>query len=188
MSINHTGSQSAQPDLDWSQLKETVLMINLAVSQVDQSMHEGSQSVDTLASSFTYLAQVMCDMQDQVKHLPEGDDKNKLIETTQVATNNINSAIIAFQFYDKLSQRLGHVSADLFALTKLISDPTKLYSPPEWKKLQDTIRSQYTMEEERHMFDKVIAGMSISQALEEYKAEMIEKNENKSDDDEIELF
>jgi len=81
MSINHTGSQSAQPDLDWSQLKETVLMINLAVSQVDQSMHEGSQSVDTLASSFTYLAQVMCDMQDQVKHLPEGDDKNKLIET-----------------------------------------------------------------------------------------------------------
>ncbi|MBF0264760.1 MAG: hypothetical protein HQL46_05765 [Gammaproteobacteria bacterium] len=188
MSINLNGSQSAQPDLDWSQLKETVLMINLAVSQVEQSMHEGGQSVDTLASSFTYLAQVMCDMQDQLKHLPEGNEKSRLIETTQVASNNINSAIIAFQFYDKLSQRLGHVSSDLFALTKLISDPSRLYSPPEWKKLQDMIRSQYTMEEERNMFDKVIAGMSITLALEEYKAEMAEKSKNKSDEDEIELF
>ncbi len=49
-------SSSANPDLDWSQLKETVVMLNLAIAQIKQSMHEGTSSVDTLAHSFTSLA------------------------------------------------------------------------------------------------------------------------------------
>ena len=35
-----TGSTSINPDLDWSQLKETILMLNLSVAQIDQSMNE----------------------------------------------------------------------------------------------------------------------------------------------------
>gem|GEM_PF-46191 len=175
-----------KPDLDWSQLKETVMMINLAVTQINQSMHEGNQSIDTLASSFTVLADIMTDMKNQVHLLPDGEDKDKLSTSTDIASTNINSAIVAFQFYDKLSQRLTHVSNDLTALTGLISDPEKLYSPPKWFELQDYIRSQYTMEEERAMFDKVISGMSIEQALEEYKHELKSKNDAAEDD--IELF
>ena len=47
------GSTSINPDLDWSQLKETILMLNLAVAQIDQSMNEGNASVEALAGSFT---------------------------------------------------------------------------------------------------------------------------------------
>ena len=49
-------STSSRPDLDWSQLKETIVMLNLAVSQIDQSMNEGNASVSTLSTSFTGLA------------------------------------------------------------------------------------------------------------------------------------
>ncbi len=177
-------SQSNQPDLDWSQLRETVLMINLAVSQMDYSLHEGNKSVNILATSFTGLAEIMMDIQNQIHLLPEGDDKSKLTTSTQIASSNINSAIIAFQFYDKLSQRLSHVSNDLGALNNLISNPQTLYSPPEWKKLQEKIREKYSMKEEREMFDKVLAGVSVQQALEEFRLEA----ENKKDDDDIELF
>ena len=41
------GSTSANPDLDWSQLKETIIMLNLAIAQIEQSLHEGNASVDT---------------------------------------------------------------------------------------------------------------------------------------------
>jgi len=184
MSIN-SGSTSQQPDLDWSQLKETVLMLNLAVTQIDQSMHDGNQSVDTLASSFTELASIMAELSQDLNQLPESELKEKMTFSTSRASNNVHSAIMAFQFYDKLSQRLNHVSNDLSALTELIGEPSTLYSPPAWKALQDKIREKYTMEEERTMFDQVLSGISIAEALEHYKSAMDAKD--KADED-IELF
>jgi hypothetical protein len=178
------GTSSSQPDLDWSQLKETMLMVNLAVAQIDHSMHEGTKSVDTLADSFTVLANIMQDIKEALELLPDGEVKNKLNISTQQASGNISSAIVAFQFYDKLSQRLSHVSGDLSSLNKLISDPSTLYSPPMWKQLQQQIRQKYTMEEERKMFDKVLSGVSIEQAIEEFSDEILAKE----GDDNIELF
>ena len=63
------GSSSSNPDLDWSQLKETVLMINLAIAQIKQSMNDGNASVDTLASSFTALATNLTDITNQVDQI-----------------------------------------------------------------------------------------------------------------------
>jgi len=180
-----SGSTSNQPDLDWSQLKETILMLNLAVAQIDQSMHDGNQSVDTLASSFTELATIMAGLSKELEEMPDSDLKQRMSSSTSQASSNVHSAIMAFQFYDKLSQRLNHVSNDLAALTDLISNPATLYAPPAWKALQDKIREKYTMEEERTMFDQVLSGVSIEQALEEYKTAL---NSNNNADDDIELF
>lgn len=179
------GTTSHQPDLDWSQLKETVLMLNLAVTQIDQSMHDGNQSVDTLASSFTDLASLMAGLSKDIEDMPDGELKDRMSFSTAQASSNVHAAIIAFQFYDKLSQRLNHVSNDLEALTQLISNPSTLYAPPAWKALQDKIREKYTMEEERTMFDQVLSGVSITEALAEYKQAMDAKN---NQDDDIELF
>lgn len=182
-------SSSANPDLDWSQLKETILMLNLAVAQIDQSMHEGNASVDTLASSFTALATNLGDIHSSIDQLDSNNNDNDEIKVTikdaaATATDKVQSAIIAFQFYDKLTQRLDHVSHSLSSLTQLISDPASLYSPPQWRALQDSIRAKYTMEEERRMFDKVLAGASIEEALAEFKLEMTSNHQN----DDIELF
>lgn len=186
-----SGSTSSRPDLDWSQLKETIIMLNLAVTQIDQSMNEGNASVSTLSSSFTGLATNLSDIQSSVAQLSEkneSSEKMKLIieGSTSTAIDKVHSAIIAFQFYDKLSQRLDHVSESLSALTTLIGNPAELYSPVAWQSLQETIRSKYTMEEERLMFDKVISGVPIEEALIEFNQNMTNKDD--SEEDEIELF
>ncbi len=186
-----TGSTSFRPDLDWSQLKETILMLNLSIAQIDQSMNEGNSSVATLSNSFTSLATNLSDIQSSISQLNENDtdsEKMKMIiqGSTSTALDKVQSTIIAFQFYDKLTQRLDHVSQSLSALSTLISNPNALYSPTEWQTLQASIRSKYTMEEERRMFDKVISGVAIEKALQEFKEDMA----NRIDDgeDEIELF
>ena len=74
----------------------------------------------------------------------------------------------------------------MHSLSQLIGDPALLYSPIEWKKLQEAIRSKYTMEEERKMFDNVLSGMSIEQALLEFKQDQLLKTDE--DEDCIELF
>lgn len=190
-----SGSTALRPDLDWSQLKETVLMLNLAVAQIDGSMSEGNSSIETLSTSFTGLATNLSDIQSSILQMKgkddsDGNDVDKLkliIEgSTTTALDKVHSAIIAFQFYDKLTQRLDHVSKSLAALTALITDPAALYSPVEWRVLQESIRSKYTMKEERNMFDKVIAGVPIEEALIDFKQALLEKDN--CEEDEIELF
>ena len=186
-----SSSTSSHPDLDWSQLKETIIMLNLAVTQIDQSMHEGNASVSTLSSSFTGLATNLSDIQSSIGQLSqqnESSEKMKVIieGSTSTALDKVHSAIIAFQFYDKLSQRLDHVSQSLSSLTALISNPEELYSPIAWQGLQETIRSKYTMEEERRMFDRVISGVPIEEALIEFNQDMANKSD--SETEEIELF
>lgn len=189
---SYAGSTSANPDLDWSQLKETILMLNLAVAQLEQSMSEGNASVATLSGSFTALATNLTDIQSSIANLDEQEnnsDKMKLIieGSATTALDKVHSSIIAFQFYDKLSQRLDHVSQSLNSLSLLIANPAALYSPLEWKKLQENIRSKYTMEEERQMFDNVISGMAIEQALAEFRQARL-ANHDDDDEDDIELF
>ncbi|NQZ27158.1 MAG: hypothetical protein HRT55_12700 [Colwellia sp.] len=190
-SLSLSRSTSSRPDLDWSQLKETILMLNLAVTQIDQSMNEGNASVSTLSTSFTGLATNLSDIQSSIAQLSQQNgsaEKMKVIieGSASTALDKVHSAIIAFQFYDKLSQRLDHVSGSLSALTSLISNPEELYSPIAWQTLQETIRSKYTMEEERRMFDRVISGVPIEEALIEFNQDMA--NKSNCEEDEIELF
>lgn len=185
------GSSAVNPDLDWSQLKETILMLNLAVAQIDQSMNEGNSSVETLSKSFTALATNLTDIQSAIPQLKVEDDNSLKVQqviqgSSITAADKVQTAIVAFQFYDKLTQRLDHVSHSLSALTQLISNPNALYSPIEWRALQEAIRSKYTMDEERNMFDKVISGISIETALSEFRVEM--ENKSVDEEDEIELF
>ena len=94
----------------------------------------------------------------------------------------VQKSIIAFQFYDKLSQRLAHVSHSLEALSGLVTDQRKLYNPFEWVALQEKIRAKYSTREELDMFNAVMQGMPVKEALDQYKAEMKDKG------DDVELF
>ena len=70
-------------------------------------------------------------------------------------------------------------------LGELVTDPAKLYNPYEWTALQTKIRSRYTMEMERKMFDSLVGGASISEVLKLAK-EQDRANDNQ--EGEIELF
>lgn len=78
-------------------------------------------------------------------------------------------------FYDRLTQRLAHVSHSLAELNDLVGDKQRVLSPQEWIALRDKIRSKYTSVDECAMFDAVMSGMSVHEALEHYISDIKDK-------------
>jgi hypothetical protein len=179
-------SRSAAPDLDWSQVAETVRMLNLAVAQIAMAMHEGEDSVESLTRSFTGMVGNV----DEIAQVAVGLD-DASIETTRseilsrcaTVQGSIQQSIVAFQFYDRLSQRLDHVRFALDQLSGLVSDKSRLFNPEEWDGLQQDIRSRYTMREEQDMFEALLDGADVDEALE-----LVRNKLNQGDIDDIELF
>lgn len=180
-------STATHPDLDWSQVKETVLMLKLAAAQVEFSLKDGNNSVNTLTESFTGMADSIKTIELDAsslfeKYSIEELDQSTVNENCQIISSKMQQAIVAFQFYDTLVQRMDHVVSSLSKLGDLVSDPMRLYSPHEWSALQEVIRSRYSMEKERELFDAIIAGEDMALVLEKMHQVAI------SDEDGIELF
>ena len=198
------GSSTAEkPDLDWSQVRETINMLTLAVSQIECTMTDGEKSVSELSQSFTFIAS-------ELQHFIEQQNKDEAIgksagKSSGKSTEShdkkefesragakdihakVVSAIVSFQFYDRLSQRLHHVKRDLSELSELVSNPNELYNPNAWKKLQSDIMSNYTMEEERIMFQHIMNGATVEEALEVYHHHF-EVNQDDESGDQVDLF
>ena len=195
--LTNPGSAVQSPDLNWSQVKETISLMCLAMAQIDTTLTDSSRSVDDLTESFTFLAKdamKLCEIHEK-EASGEGTGTPLLSQTQEIAVSmlqRINAAIIAFQFYDRLTQRLHHVRGTLNDLGELIDDPAQLYNPEEWSKLQNEIRSCYTMECERLMFDRIMKGDTIDEALQLYHHQFTEEDKIKDSDDQtdddIELF
>ena len=189
MSNQPISSTAKHPDLDWSQIKETVLMLNLATAQVDFSLRDGDNSVNTLTESFTAMAGGIQSIQQTMQTIGEKyqldeADNMPIQQECMSISSKMQEAIIAFQFYDKLVQRLDHVVEVIAQLADLVGDNSRLYSPEEWSKLQQMIRSRYTMEEERELFDALMRGEDVNEVMERLQQMMA----NKVEEDDVELF
>jgi hypothetical protein len=177
-----TESDSSRPDLDWSQVKETVKLLTVSVAQVENNMKEGDVSVNTLTESFTSLVGRMNSINELIGSMEPSNEKDEALEHCVKTSEKIQASIVAFQFYDRLQQSLSHVAASLKGLTALVEDPDRLYKPSEWGDFQKEIRGRYTMESEKVMFDAIISGKSIDEAIQ------LAAKVDDVDDDEIELF
>ncbi len=179
-------STAVSPDLDWSQVRETVRMLHLSVAQIEMAMRDGDDSVTALSNSFTSMIGSVDAISMAARDMPDDEAgiKSTIESNCDTVSGQMQSAIVAFQFYDRLSQRLSHVNHSLAALAELVNDQVRLYNPYEWRALQQKIRSQYSMKEEQDMFEALLSGASIAAALE-----LLEKaRQEESDDTDIELF
>jgi hypothetical protein len=177
-----TISNSNQPDLDWSQVKETVKLLSVSVSQVERGMKEGDKSVTTLTESFTSLVDHTNSIHDILNSLDPSEQNQTVLDHCAQMSEKIQISIVAFQFYDRLQQSLSHVASSLKGLSDLVETPERIYNPLEWKKFQNEIRDRYTMESEKVMFDAILQGKSIEEAVE--LATKVDEDEH----DDIELF
>lgn len=179
------GTTAHSPDLGWSQVRETVLMLELAAAQIDAAMRDSSVSVDVLTASFTNMAETLR----LITGTLAGDDaaasetRERLLGAASAVSGMVNEAVVAFQFYDKLAQRLAHVTHSLGELSELVGDRQRIFNPQAWVELQDRIRSQYTTPDECEMFEAVMAGTPVAEAIARY-VEAIRQRKG----DDIELF
>lgn len=166
MEYQTTASSSRYPDLDWSEVTETIRMLNLAVAQIELSMREGEDSVGILTTAFTQMMEKVSLIEQQIKLSEQCDGAiAPILEQCDAVSTEMQHAIVAFQFYDKLTQRLTHVSQTLGCLSDLVGDSHRLYDPKQWAILQNLIKSKYSMPVEHALFDMVMRGMTIEEML-----------------------
>lgn len=179
MDDKYSGTRASRPDLDWSQLKETILLLELAAGQIEHALRDSNTSVEVLTDSFTTMAGYLRSMSGVLSTFSsDGEEGEKKLEMQRMAesvTGMVQQSIIAFQFYDKLTQRLSHVCHSLAALNGLVGDSSRIYNPNAWVMLQEKIRSKYTTPDEHALFEAVMSGMPVEEALEVYMNDIKKK-------------
>lgn len=121
---------------------QMVNMLLLCEAQMGSALQESDHAVGSLIQVFTDLADTMRNVS-ALSHLDQ-----ELAAVSQ----QINCAIMAFQFYDKLTQRLGHVRYSLNSAAEFICDPAQVQHPEQWQQLHAALRSMYRTAEERELF------------------------------------
>lgn len=182
----YRGTRAHRPDLDWSQVRETVLMLELMSGQIMAAMRDSDKSVDVLATTFTGMAGYVNTIVDMVHQLPNTPDvagqKAALSNIAEHVQSMVNQAVVAFQFYDRLVQRLSHVVTGHSEFSDIVGDSRQLYNPAAWVAMQNRIRASFSTREEHALLDAVLNGMPVEEAIESYLASL------KQRDNEIELF
>ncbi len=158
-------------------------MLILSAIQVEDMLNQSDVSVNTLTESFTSIVEHMQSINEHLLALDSCEIRNEALTCCAETTDKIQASIIAFQFYDRMQQCLQHVTSNLKGLSELVQDQGRLYNPAEWRQFQHEIRSRYTMESEKLMFDAIVQGKSVDEAL---TIKNIHQEEDQSDN--IELF
>lgn len=166
--------------LNPEQLETTIKMLALAAAQIEATMIEAGESVSELSTSFSEIAE-------KFHHL-DGHQDDTIVQVSRAdftaLREQINQAIVAIQFYDRMTQRLHHVNDGLIETAGLLEDPE--VPNTKWEALQDNIKKQYTMESERQMFDQIVSGKKLDEAIEIFKKVTANTLNDQSND--IELF
>ena len=158
-------------------------MLILSAIQVEDMVNEADLSVNTLTESFTSIVEHMKSINEHLLALDPCKIRDEALVCCAETTDKIQASIIAFQFYDRMQQCLQHVTSNLKGLSELVESQDRLYNPVEWRQFQTQIRSRYTMESEKLMFDAIVDGKSVNEAL---AIKNMHQEEDESDN--IELF
>jgi hypothetical protein len=116
---------------------ELVSLLGLAASQIEVALREAESPVATLAAIVAGLG----------------------------AGREAAAAATALQFHDRLAQRLTHVRDTLASVAKFLGERSHHGPGSNWEQLRADIRGQYSMEQERVMFDLLLGGATPDQVL-----------------------
>ena len=161
-------------------------MLYLSAAQIESSMREGNAAVHQLADALVAISESSRKISDSIDN-HKAADLEEAPRSNEDITIRIKDSVVACQSHDRVSQRLEHVTHALSKVCDLISTPQSYEDPNAWQTLRDEISSGYTMESEKIMFEHIMMGMSVQEALEIYHHKF-ELEEADTSGDEIELF
>jgi hypothetical protein len=168
MDLAHLAPNSNEPSSDdtmiapiaWTPEQQIARMLELCEAQMESALSESDVAVDELIKSFTGLIEAGQALGSL------GDSSSDLARQLDALRKQTAAAVVAFQFYDKLNQRLGHVRYSLSALAMFVCDRAKASERDQWRRLFSTLRRLYRTEEERQLFKLMVDGATAEQARE----------------------
>jgi hypothetical protein len=120
-------------------------LLELTSSQLEVALQSASAQVERLAVSVAAFARLGAE-------IAASPDEAVAAQGARVAAE-AQRAMFAMQFHDQLVQRLHHVRDALGDLQDALSAPEMPSAPA----LLSAIRSRYTMEDERRLFDVMVS-------------------------------
>ncbi len=138
--------------------------LELAILQITMSMKESDHSIEMLVDEITQFSDYLKVLNDDLNELAADRSAEvlpELITKSEVANEQIQKVFIAFQFYDRLSQRMWHIEENLRAVADLIQKPEQEHFEL-WKRLQHKLRSVYTFEQEQQLINAFTKGKQSS--------------------------
>lgn len=178
------GAEINTPAESWCQVRQTVLMLELAAAQIHVAMRDSSLSVESLMGAFSTMVERLQGLESRIR---EKNQDEELGDGVHQVSSAMDEALMALQFYDRLAQRLEHVEHGLGHLAELLGSPERVASLQAWNGLQEEIRSRYTTEEERIMFAAVVGGVPVAEAIAHYKETVLART-GRDGSSEVELF
>ncbi|WP_228290832.1 MULTISPECIES: hypothetical protein [Shewanella] len=165
---------------NWVHVQETVKLLLLSMAQIELTLTDGDYNVTGLGQQFTDMASHLRQVNLHLAQQP--DTPTDIIRHGISLETEIDKGVVAFQFYDRLSQRLQHVVTGLALTEELLCDEEQRLRVEAWEKIQQQIKTTYSLECERKMFDLVLQGTPLHEALALYRDEHLYRK------DDIELF
>ncbi|AJQ95353.1 hypothetical protein [Gynuella sunshinyii] len=151
-------------------------LIKVSVAQIKCIVADSNQSVTELTDAFIGIAGIIEKLRQTDK--PQAMDIDKdLHELYQ----KVHQGIVAFQFFDRMSQRLEHVTDTLEKV-----EHYQQHEQQDASALLVQLRTALTSESERIVFDQVMHGHSVTTALQSYL--QYEQEHLRKHDQDIELF
>jgi hypothetical protein len=143
----------------WTPEQQIARLLSLCEAQMESALSESDVAVDELIKSFKGLIEAGQALGSQV-------ESTDLAQQLDALRKQTAAAVVAFQFYDKLTQRLGHVRYSLSAMAMFVCDREKSSERDQWRRLFSTLRRLYRTEEERQLFKLMVDGATAEQARE----------------------
>jgi hypothetical protein len=150
----------------WTPEQQIARMLALCEAQMESALSESDVAVEALIKSFAGLIEAGQALGSLNEKMPADAGGVDLAQQLDALRKQTAAAVVAFQFYDKLTQRLGHVRYSLSALAMFVCDARKTGEREQWKRLFSTLRRLYRTEEERQLFKMMVEGATAEEARE----------------------
>ncbi|MGB5395759.1 MAG: hypothetical protein WBN96_01295 [Gammaproteobacteria bacterium] len=132
--------------------QETAQSLELAIAQIDMALREADNSVTELMDAMSTMSCTVTTIEKTLAALSKESNNADTIDIMNTECAHANEAmakaIMAFQFYDRLTQRFQHVHENLLAVANVIRAPGSEH-PALWRNLRDKISSVYSLEQEQ---------------------------------------
>jgi len=149
----------------WTPEQQIARLLSLCEAQMESALSESDVAVEALVKSFAGLIEAGQALGSLSEKTPE-PGASDLAAQLEALKKQTAAAVVAFQFYDKLTQRLGHVRYSLSALAMFVCDRSKSGEREQWRRMFATLRRLYRTEEERQLFRLMVEGASAEEARE----------------------
>lgn len=163
--------------------KNQITLLHLAAAQLAISLSEAEKPFNDLSKLFIEIVEGYNEIEGLIGSNQPGDISS--LQALHKATQNkVRNAIVDFQFYDRMTQRLQHIMSNIKDAINAL-EIKQQGNKAEWDAIFRKIEKSYTMREETQLFNAIRSGEGFEEAVQSLIAQTFKKEAVES---EIELF